>query len=96
MNEITESKINTIMNSMQKILIYLCCRWQDEKRYEDFNDYIERMKTNFEDTKVSEKISNAVFVKGYKRPFGFAFDFEGWRVILSVNSNSLGWKAKKI
>ncbi len=96
MNEITKSKVNTIMNSMEKTLVYLYSRWQDEKKHEDFGDYIEKMKKEFETTKVSEKISNAVFVKGYKRPFGFSFDFEGWFVVMSFNSGSFNWKAKTI
>lgn len=41
-------------------LFYLYERWQDEKKYEDFNDYFKVMKAMIPEA-----------VKGTKRPFGF-------------------------
>ncbi|RLI48952.1 MAG: hypothetical protein DRP09_21050 [Candidatus Thorarchaeota archaeon] len=93
MNEITKSITNTIMENMEKTLVYLYCRWQDEKEYEDWQDYVDIMK---KDLKEKAGVSNVFFVKASKRPFGLTFDFEGWQITLSVNSTSIRWKAKKI
>ena len=43
-----------------KTLIYLYERWQDEKEYENFNDYVEYFRKKVNST-----------IKGTKRPFGF-------------------------
>ena len=84
------------MNVMEDILINLYYRWQDEKDYEDFKDYIDKMKRDF-DTEIKENyMMNAVFVKASQKPFGITFDFEGWRIVLSVNSQHVKWKAKRI
>ena len=96
MNDITKDKINKLMDKIIDNLSYLYSRWQDEKEYEDFADYIERMKSDFNRFCKEIPMKNAVFVKGQKRPFGFVFDFEGWRVALSINSSQIRWKAKKI
>jgi len=42
---------------------YLQARWQDEKEYEDWNDYVDAMK------KAIEK-HGFQFIKAKKRPFG--------------------------
>lgn len=56
----SEAVFNTFIN--------LYGRWQDEKEYEDFNDYVKVMQTSVE--KVVGKITN---VKGTKKPFGLKF-----------------------
>ncbi len=96
MNEITKSKVNDIMKAMEITLVNLYQRWQDEKEYESWDDYIAHMKKLFAEMQKSTNTTNAVFVKASKRPFGFMFDFEGWQVVLSVKARSYGWKAKKL
>ena len=96
MNEITRTKTDALMGKMVDTLSYLYCRWQDEKEYEQFSDYVTRMKTVFANKIKDIPMNNAVFVKGQKRPFGFQYDFEGWKVTLSVNSTEIKWKANKL
>jgi len=96
MNEITKSKVNDIMTAMEKTLVYLYGRWQDEKEYENWDDYIAYMKKLFAEMQKSTNTTNAVFAKASKRPFGFTFDFEGWQVVLYIKARSYGWKAKKL
>jgi hypothetical protein len=95
MNEITKQKVNSIFNHLTDRLVNTYNRWQDEKEYENWNDYITFFQNIFESAKEECNMNNAVFVKAQKRPFGITYDFEGWRVILSVNSNEVKWKAKK-
>lgn len=96
MNTITKTKVNALMGLFTESLSHLYDRWQDEKMYEDWNDYIKVIKANFYEYCKKALMTNAVFVKGSKRPFGFTFDFESWRVVMSVSYKSLGWKAKKL
>ena len=44
MNTITKNKLDTMFDSHLIDLEYLRDRWQDEKHYEDFADYIEEAK----------------------------------------------------
>ena len=52
--------IKHIHNNYSKLLFNLYKRWQDEKEYEDFNEYVEHFKKSVPET-----------IKGLKRPFGF-------------------------
>jgi len=96
MSEITNNKIMTLFEALTDRLSYLYGRWQDEKEYEEFQEYINNLCKFFEKVKKEHKISNAIFVKMQKRPFQFVFDFEGYTVNFYINSKKLGWKAKKI
>ncbi len=96
MSEITKSKIESLNDSMSDTLYLLYWRWQDEKEYEDWNDYISVMKKKFETLIVSNNMQNAVYFSCGKRPFGIRFDFEGFRVTLFVNSTHFGWKSKQL
>jgi uncharacterized protein YeeX (DUF496 family) len=96
MNDVTKKKVNDLMDKMGERLVYLYDRWQDEKEYEDFQDYIDAMKKDFEKYCKEAIMSNAVFVKVGKRPFGVTYDFEGWRVVLSSNASCVKWSAKKL
>ncbi len=60
---------------------YAFCRWQDEKGYEDFSEYVEFIKRRVED--VIGKITN---VKGTKRPFGIKFTHNGFNLHLTLQS----------
>jgi len=96
MNEVTRSKVNALMGKMTDTLSYLYFRWKDEMEYEQFSDYATRMNVVFSEKIKEIPMKNAVFVRGQKRPFGFQYDFEGWRVTLSANSREIKWKAKKL
>lgn len=72
---------NTLVNS-QKILnlfVNLYMRWQDEKEYEDFNEYAVVMACN-----VKNVIGNITDVKGTKRPFGIKFTHDNKRLHLTL------------
>lgn len=51
---------NHINEIHSELLFSLYERWQDERDYEDFNDYIKRFKKSIKE-----------IVSGSKRPFGF-------------------------
>ena len=95
MNIVTKTKINKLMDLIGERLVYLYDRWQDEKEYEDFAKYITAMKKDFKTHCETVPMKNAVYVKAGKRPFGFTFDFEGWKVVMSVNSTSVKWGATR-
>lgn len=96
MSEITKSKIQALSDSINTTLCNLYSRWQDEKEYEDWNDYIAHMKKIFEAMIVSNTMTNAVYYSCGKRPFGLTFDFEGFRVKLYANSTHCGWKSEQL
>ena len=73
---------NTLVNS-QKILnlfVNLYIRWQDEKEYEDFNEYVEVMAHN-----VKNVIGYITDVKGTQRPFGIKFTHNNNKLHLTLN-----------
>jgi hypothetical protein len=92
----TKNKVNKLMDKMIDTLSYLYGRWQDEKENEDFNDYGTAMTTAFMKHTKALSMTDASIVKATKRPFGFVYDFNGWRVHLSIKSSEIGWKAKKV
>jgi len=96
LSETAKSKIEELHSSIDEFLTNLYCRWQDEKEYEDWNDYVSVMKQKFETLIAENNMSNAVYYSCGKRPFGIKFDFEGFRITLYVNSTSYGWKSKQL
>ena len=69
-------------------------RWEDEKYYEDFNDYVKAMKHS-----VEKVIGEVIIVKGSKRPFGLVFAFDNGRKMAHVylkHNNTSAWLAAKI
>lgn len=60
---------------------YLYGRWQDEKQYEDFADYVASMKTCLP--------KDAVFLTMTKRPFQVTFTMAGKENLLKVRGNSV-------
>ena len=72
---------NTLVNS-QKILnlfVNLYMRWQDEKEYEDFNDYAEVMACN-----VKNVIGDITNVTGTQHPFGIKFTHNNKKLHLTL------------
>ena len=84
-NLVNSSKVlNTFIN--------LKYRWEDERGYENFNDYAKVMAQAIEkETKKDIKL-----IKGTKRPFGVSFEIEGLKFNLFLKSNSKSaWLACK-
>ena len=81
--------MNNKINDWIESLGYLYDRWQDEKEYEDFDNYVDVMKSY-----VTQDIE---FVSASKRPFGFKFreKVSGDNYIISVNSTSGSLKKVK-
>lgn len=96
MSDITSQKVTTLWEAMQNSLTYLYGRWQDEKGYEDFADYIDVMKKDFVIAKHETNTTNAVFVEAIGTPFRLVFDFEGWRFTFSVTEEQYKWKAREL
>ena len=96
MNEVTKTKITSLFEKLENILSYFYSRWQDEKEYEDFQDYVDGVKKSFEKVVKEVPMKNAVFVSMTKRPFKIVFDFEGWKVSFIVTAKEYKWKATKI
>jgi hypothetical protein len=73
---------------VQQTLDYLYSRWQDEKEYENINDYAKPMNRHFERHGLTlEKMT--------KRPFGCIVVINGKRYQVYVNNSSMGWKTAK-
>ena len=70
--------ISKVLNNTKNIehFNYLYDRWQDEKQYEDFNDYIKSMMTVMPE--------GATLVKGSKRPFGVTINYGGQKVEIAL------------
>lgn len=96
MNEITKIKVNKMMDRFVERLSYLYSRWQDEKKYEDFQEYSDAMHLNFTEYCKELIMQNAVYIKCQKRPFGIVFDFEGWRVTMSITNKEIKCYATKL
>jgi hypothetical protein len=96
MNDITKSKVNEIWLAMQETFSYLWGRWQDEGKYENWNDYENHLRKVFDEKIISAQATNAVFIKANKRPFSVTFDFEGWQVVMSETSSQYKWSASRI
>jgi hypothetical protein len=81
-------KINAVYQSLENTISNLWSRWQDEKEYEDINDYKLVLEKHIpEDFKI---------VKMTKRPFGFHFTI-GTNAIyaFTVTATSYEWKRIK-
>ena len=71
---------------------YLEGRWQEEKEYEDFQDYKNRMKQALANKEVKKilKSKRAKFISMTKRPFCLKYSIEGIDVISSITVNAKG------
>jgi len=86
-NLVNSSKVlNTFIN--------LKSRWEDEKSYENFDDYANVMiQAIKKETKKDIKL-----IKGTKRPFGVSFEIEGikFNLFLKTTGRSAWLACKKI
>lgn len=76
-----ESEMDIFLNANSEYLCTIYARWQDEKKHEDFNDYIAAIKKN---------IPEAIEV--HKRPFGLTVVSNGCDVRISVTIARISWK----
>ena len=76
-------------------ICYLWARWQDEKQYEDWKDYHNRMKTDLDEVASRLNIFNVTFLTSKKRPFGFTFNIDGFNILFSVTARQYKWKQVK-
>ena len=91
-----KATLTNLVNSSAVLntLINLKFRWEDEGKYENFNDYAEVMiEAIKKETKKDVKL-----VKGTKRPFGVSFEMEGlkFNLFLKTNGRSAWLACKKI
>lgn len=87
---VTPAEFQEKLNKMMAlpILDNLYCRWQDEKEYEDINDY----KVAF------AKAAKVNVVKATKRPFGFVVEFSelpGNQYHIIATARTSQWKRLK-
>ena len=86
-NLVNSSKVlNTFIN--------LKYRWEDERGYENFNDYAKVMVQAIE--KATKK--DIKLIKSTKRPFGVSFEIDGMKfnLFLKTNGRSAWLACKKI
>lgn len=79
--------IEAFIDTNQRLLGNLWGRWQDEKEYEDINDY---------GKVIAEKFPEGwTLLKSNKRPFGVTVKIEAEEWKISVTGTSMGWKRTK-
>ena len=90
MTNLEKENISKILNNLNAIRAfdYLYCRWQDEKEYEDFNQYVSAM--------MKYMPSDSTLVKGTKRPFGVIINYGGTEIhiALKLTSKTMSLTAK--
>ena len=91
-----KTTLTNLVNSSKVLntFINLKYRWEDEKGYENFDDYAKVM------IQVIEKETNkdVKLIKGTKHPFGVIFEIEGlkFNLFLKTNGHSAWLACKKI
>lgn len=72
------SKVLNDTNAIRKFS-YLYERWQDEKEFEDFNEYVVAMMKSMPE--------GSTLIKGSKRPFGVTFKYGGSKVQVALKTS---------
>ena len=99
MSPSVKSDINSLFDVMQKPVTYSYGRWQDEKEYEDWNDYDKMLSTAF-----YKECAKAKFItsglKVSQRPYGVTFiatdKTNDWKVTIKCTSKKYVWEAEAI
>lgn len=86
----TQTAAFKIYTAMQETMTYLYSRWQDERAYEDFDQYATVAKNALQ--KADE---SAVFVAMKRRPFSVTFDVDGKTYIIWVTATAYQYKRVK-
>jgi hypothetical protein len=83
--------MNNLLKSVQGKLVALYERWQDEKQYEDFEEYKKVLEA---EVLKHSPISNTQ-VKSIDKKFNITLVIPGfiYEVIIIINSKQIGWKA---
>jgi len=76
--------VEAFFTEAQKMLSYLYSRWQDEKEYENIEEYAKPL------TATAEKHGLKI-VKMNKRPFGCDLSINNMTYRVDVKSTSMGW-----
>lgn len=76
--------VDNFVGDQMDTLVYLYDRWQDEKEYEDINDYSASLITKMPD--------GMEFVKMTKRPFGLQVKVGQSTYQIRVTASELSWK----
>ena len=78
MTRLERMEISKVLNNPTAVRVFsnLYDRWQDEKEYEDFNDYIAVM--------MKYMPNGATLVKGTKRPFGVVINYGGATIHIAL------------
>lgn len=79
----------TLVRKNSDHLAYLRSRWQDEKEYEDFNDYIKAIKDTFPGYNLQ---------KFKKSPFSFVIKFDDPKLpemLVKITSRDISWTVNK-
>lgn len=91
-----KTTLTNLVNSSAVLntFINLKFRWEDEGKYENFNDYAKVMIQAIK----KETKKNVKLIKGTKRPFGVSFEMEGlkFNLFLKTNGRSAWLACKKI
>jgi hypothetical protein len=82
--EETMVEIKAVFKKLQRPLINLWCRWQDEKEYEDFKNYSKAVCEG-----LAEVCPKARFQKLTSRPMSLYFELDGLHVVITVRSTSM-------
>jgi hypothetical protein len=82
--------VNAIFGNIEELFVNLYSRWQDEKEYEDFNDYTTRLMEEV----VKHSPKDTKLVKGNKRPFGITISIPHfpYNVKISIKRNQYTWE----
>lgn len=79
--------VEAFVSPRMNLLGNLWARWQDEKEYEDINEYGARIAKDFPE--------GWKLIKSSKRPFGVVVQIEAEHWQISVTGRSIGWKRVK-
>lgn len=91
MKQETENKLQALMGGIGESIGYLYYRWQDEKGYENIEDYGKSLQ------KTVDKLNLGVTITFMSsQPFGFTFDMDGisFKLSCKVEGNGLRMSIK--
>lgn len=77
-----------LYNNLDTLMTNLYCRWQDEKEYEDINDYGDVLKPRIEEV-------GGRMIRMLKRPFGFRVALDGKEYKFSHTAKTYSYKRVK-
>jgi hypothetical protein len=82
-----QATVEAFVTAKQSLLGNLWARWQDEKEYEDINEYGMRIAKDFPE--------GWKLIKSSKRPFGVVVQIEAEHWQISVTGRSISYKRVK-